>query len=40
MLVDDRNKFITLTYKYSEYLNLSEEELLEQGLTEEQANKK
>lgn len=39
MLVDDRNKFITISYDFSRYPLITEEEAVERGLTEEQMNK-
>ena len=41
-LIDDKNKFISITYKYSEfpYINMSEEELSSRGIYEEDAKYK
>ena len=37
LLIDDQNKFITINYRYCEqpYLNLTEEEMVERNLTDE-----
>lgn len=40
MSVDDRNKFISISYVFSRYLNISEEEAVKKNLTEEDLIKK